>query len=117
MKIRNTEIFRIHAEMCKTLANPIRLMILALLAKREMSVSELVEVIDVNLANVSQHLGTLRSKNIVKARKQGQMVFYSLTDERLIEACNIIRSVLLEDMKLQGRLAKDFDVSNIIVGK
>jgi len=115
MKIENTEIFKIHSEVCKTLANPIRLMILALLAKKEMSVGEIVDVIGVNLANISQHLGTLRAKNIVKARKEGQMVFYSLVDKRLIEACNIIRAVLLEDLKKQGKLAKDFDPANVIV--
>ncbi|MCK5124893.1 MAG: winged helix-turn-helix transcriptional regulator [candidate division Zixibacteria bacterium] len=115
MKIENKEIFQIHSEVCKTLASPIRLMILALLAKREMSVGEIVEIIGVNLANISQHLGTLRSKNIVKGRKEGQMVFYSLVDKRLIEACNIIRSVILENMKEQGKLAKDFDHSHVIV--
>ena len=115
MKIENTEIFHIHSDVCKTLANPIRLMILALLAKREMSVGEMVEVIGINLANVSQHLGTLRSRNIVKARKVGQMVFYSLVDKRLIEACNIIRSVILEDMKKQGKIAKNFDPLHVVV--
>ena len=115
MKIGNTEIFQIHSEVCKTLAHPTRLTILALLTKREMSVGEIVDVIGINLSNVSQHLGTLRAKNIVKARKEGQNVFYSLVDRRLIDACNIIRSVLLEDMKNRGKLAKDFDASNIIV--
>jgi len=115
MKIENREIFQIHSEVCKTLANPIRLMILAILAKREMSVGEIVEVIGVNLSNISQHLGTLRAKNIVKARKEGQMVFYSLVDKRLIDACNIIRSVLLENMKKRGKLAKDITATNVVV--
>jgi len=115
MRIENKEIFKIHSEICKTLANPIRLMILAILAKREMSVGEIVEVIGVNLANISQHLGTLRAKNIVKSRKEGHMVFYSLVDKRLIEACNIIRSVLLKEMKKQGKLAEDIDAQNLVI--
>lgn len=115
MRIKNKEIFQIHAEICKTLANPIRLMILALLAKREMSVGEIVDVIGVNLANISQHLGTLRAKNIVKSRKEGHMVFYSLVDRRIIEACNIIRTLLLEKMKKQGKLAEDLDATNLVV--
>ncbi|MCD6248985.1 MAG: winged helix-turn-helix transcriptional regulator [candidate division Zixibacteria bacterium] len=115
MKIVNTEIFQIHSEVCKTLANPTRLMILALLAKKEMSVGEIVDVIGVHLANISQHLGTLRSKNIVKARREGHLVFYSLVDRRLIEACNLIRLAILEDMKKRGKLAEDFDASNIVI--
>ena len=115
MKIKNKEIFKIHSEVCKTLANPNRLMILALLAKKEMSVGEIVEVLGIHLANVSQHLGTLRAKNIIKSRKDGQMVYYSLVDKRLIEACNMIRLVLLDNMKKRGQIAKDFDPLNVIV--
>ena len=114
MKINNREIFKLHSDICKTLANPNRLMILALLSKKEMNVGEIVEAIGINLANVSQHLGALRSKNIIKFRKEGQMVFYSLVDKRLIEACNMIRLVLLDNMKKRGKIAKDFDPSNVI---
>jgi len=117
MRIENKEIFEIHAGVCKTLANPIRLMILAILAKREMSVGEMVEVIGVSLTNISQHLATLRAKNIVKARKEGRQTYYSLIDKRLIDACNIIRAVLLEDMKKQGKIAKNFDASHAVVDK
>jgi len=115
MKIQNTEIFKLHAEFCGTLANQYRLMIVAILAKREMSVGEMADIIGIRMANISQNLSALRAKNIVKSRKEGQMVYYSLVDPRLLEGCMLIRSVLLEDMKHRGQLAKDFDVSNIIV--
>ena len=115
MKIKNREIFKLHAEICGTLANPTRLMILALLEEREMSVGEIAEVVDMRMANVSQNLAALRSKNIVKSRKEGQMVYYSLVDPRLLEACTLIRSVLLENMKQRGLVAQDFDAKNIVV--
>ena len=72
-----------------------------------MSVGEIAECIGIPLASVSQHLGALRSKHVVKARKQGQMVFYQPTDPRLIEACRLIRTILLDGMKERGEIAQD----------
>ena len=92
-------------------------MILALLAKREMSVGEIAEVIGIRMANISQNLSALKSKNIVQARKEGQMVYYSLVDPRLLEACLLIRSVLLDNLKRRGLVAEDFDPENVVVGE
>lgn len=117
MEIVNTEIFHLHAEFCKTLANPTRLMILALLSKREMNVGEIAEVVKVRISNVSQHLSALRSKNIVEARKEAQTVYYSLVDPRLMEACHLIRSVLLEDLKHRGMIAHDFEADKVVTGE
>ena len=114
MRIENPEIFRIHAEFCKVLANQKRLMILALLAKKEMNVGEIVEVLEMRLANVSQHLRVLRMHHIVKTRKEGQTVYYRLADERLMDACNLIRSVLLDDLKQRGMVAQEINPENLV---
>lgn len=114
MKIRNPEIFSFHADLCRTLANPKRLMIIAVLAKHEMSVGELASVLGLPLPNVSQHLRTLRDRHVVRSRKEGQTVFYSLTDERMIRACNTLRAVLLDQMKARGRIAGDLEPDDLI---
>jgi ArsR family transcriptional regulator len=114
MKITNPEIFRQHAEFCKTLANPTRLMVLALLQKQELSVGELVEGTGVRLATVSQHLKALRLHNIVKTRKDGQRVYYSLSDPRLVEACVKIREVLLDQLKSRGLIAQEVNVDDLV---
>ncbi|NOZ86557.1 MAG: winged helix-turn-helix transcriptional regulator [Deltaproteobacteria bacterium] len=114
MKIRNKEIFDLHADLCKTLSSPKRLMIIALLAKKELSVGELAEVLEVPIANVSQHLRTLKDNFVVKARKNGQIVYYSLVDPRMVEACNILRSVLLEKMKARGKVARNINPEELI---
>jgi hypothetical protein len=46
MKIKNHEIFELHAEFCKVLSNPKRLMIIALLSKRDLSVGEISKATD-----------------------------------------------------------------------
>lgn len=114
MRITNQDIFRIHAEFCKTLANPKRLMILALLKERELSVGELVEGTGVRLATISQHLKALRLHNIVKTRKEGQRVYYSLSDPRLVEACAKIREVLLDQLKARGVIAQEVNVDDLV---
>jgi len=115
LKIANYEIFRLHAEFCKTLANPKRLMIIALLDRGELAVGELVEATGVRLATISQHLKALRMQQIVRTRKEGQKVFYSLTDPRLVEACIKIREVLLDDLKRRGVVAQELEARDLIV--
>jgi len=112
--MEKTDIFELHADLCKTLSNPKRLMILALLAKKEMSVGEIAEVIAVPLSNVSQHLALLKAQSIVQTRKDGQTVYYSLADRRIIEACTLIRSVLLDKMKERGQVARKIDPRYVV---
>lgn len=114
LRIVNQEIFKLHAEFCKTLANPKRLMILALLDKHELSVGEIVEITGVRLAGISQHLKALRLHGIVKTRKDGQKVYYSLSDPRLVEACAKIREVLLDQLKQRGLVAREVDAKTLV---
>lgn len=69
------------SELLKNLANDHRLMILCMLAEREMSVSEISQHIDLGQSPLSQHLARLRSDGLVKTRKVAQHVFYSLDSE------------------------------------
>jgi len=116
MKISDPEIFRLHADFCKVLSNPKRLMIIALLSKRELSVGELSSASGVPLTTISQHLRMLRERDVVIARKEGQTVFYQLTDHRIMDACVRIRTILLDNMRQRGTLAREIDPEGVIVG-
>ena len=87
------------------MANPKRLAILESLHAGEKSVSAIAEDLETSISTVSQHLRLLRDKNVVVARKEGQTVFYSLRDPRMIDACSLIRSVLLDGIVAQGHMA------------
>jgi len=106
MKIEDYEIFELHADFCKVIASPKRLMIIKLLDEHELSVTELCKALDVRPSNISQHLRVLRSRDIVKTRKEGQTVYYSLTNKKLSKTCEEIRSILLDGMRKQGEKAK-----------
>ena len=90
-------------------------MILALLSKKELSVGEMVETIGKSMANISQHLRALRNQHIVQTKKEGQTVFYRISDPRLMDACLLIRSVLLDDLKKRGMVAQDFKPDSVVV--
>jgi len=115
MKLGNKKIFHLHAEFCKTLANPKRLMIIALLSKKEMSVGEIAEVTEISLSTISQHLRVLREQYIVTTRKEGQTVYCQLSDNRLMDACVTIRTVLLENMRQRGALADEIDPNGVVM--
>lgn len=71
----------------KTLAHEGRLMILCHLVPGERNVGELEELLGIRQAAVSQMLARLRDENLVKTRRDGKTIYYSLTDrdtERMI---------------------------------
>jgi ArsR family transcriptional regulator len=95
-----------HAELCKILSNPIRLEILNLLRNGERSVSELAKLIGARQATISQHLTVLRQSKVVSTRKDGATIFYKIANPKIIDACDIIREVLFEQLAEMEKLAK-----------
>src|SRR3989344_2313638 len=103
----NAELFELHAELCKALADPTRLEILNLLSAGEKNVSELGVIMKIRQANLSQHLAVLRQRNVVVARKHGTTVSYKIANRKMIRACNLIKEVLLEQLESNGRIVKE----------
>jgi DNA-binding transcriptional ArsR family regulator len=64
--------------MLGAMANPSRLLILCQLAESEKSVGELQPLIGLSQSALSQHLAVLREKRVVRTRREGQQIFYSL---------------------------------------
>jgi DNA-binding transcriptional ArsR family regulator len=96
-------LFALHAELCKALANEHRLAILYSLKEGERCVGDLAAELDISVHNVSQHLRILRQRLLVRSRKDGQTVYYSITNPRFIEACTLMRQALLEEHKAEGQ--------------
>ena len=80
------------AERFKSLGDPTRLRILALLFEGERCVGDLAEHLDVSQSAVSHQLRILRAFDIVRHRKEGREVFYSLADEH-------VRDILLRTLE------------------
>ena len=97
------ELYQLHASVCKGLADPKRLLILYALRNGELSVSEICDEVGFAQANVSQHLAVLRDKGLVLARKEGQFVFYSVSSPKIIEALELLRQVMTEQVVQPAR--------------
>jgi len=104
--INQHELYERHADLCRTLASPKRLEILDSLRDGERSVSEISELTGMTLANASQHLTLMRRKGVVSARREGATVYYRIANPKMLEACAIIREVLLEQFRADAHLAE-----------
>lgn len=88
---RQDALRRFKAEVFRVLAHPTRIYVVECLRDGELAVNAILERIGVEPANLSQHLGVLRSKGLVSTRKEGNQVFYSLRDPLLIEVLDTMR--------------------------
>jgi ArsR family transcriptional regulator len=100
------EIDRLHAQVCNGLADPNRILILYTLADTPFNVSDLAKAIELPQSTVSRHLKILRDRGMVTAQREGQSVFYSLTDDRIIQALDLLRAMLASSLESQGELAR-----------
>lgn len=71
------------ADLFKALGDPTRVKIIHTLLKSELCVHDLSEVLDMGQSAISHQLRSLRNMRIVKRRKVGKTVFYSLDDEHV----------------------------------
>lgn len=103
-ELPDDELFERHADLCQVLCNAKRQKILYVLKDGEQTVTDLAEITDIPQPTVSQHLRKMRDKGVVTKRSEGTRGYYTIRDERLIEASMTIRQVLLdaldEDQKL-----------------
>ncbi len=71
------------AELFRTLSDPSRVKILALLWEGEQNVNTLAAAVGISESAVSHHLRGLRQMRIVRARRQGREVYYCLDDDHV----------------------------------
>ncbi|MDY6911874.1 MAG: metalloregulator ArsR/SmtB family transcription factor [Chloroflexota bacterium] len=99
------EIFQLQAELCRSLADAKRLMIIHELREGEKPVGELAEMLGMKQSNTSQHLAVLRNAGVILPRREGSTVFYSLASPRISDACDLVRAVIAEQLERNQTLA------------
>ena len=100
------QIYKLHASICHTLANPKRLEIIDKLRTHELSVTQLAAALEISQANLSQHLALMRQRGIVTTRREELNVFYKLGNPKIVKACDLMRQVLLEHLEAAAELAR-----------
>jgi ArsR family transcriptional regulator len=96
------KIFELHADVCKVFSK--RLEILNTLRDRELTASELIDKIGLSKANLSQHMSILKSKGVVLSRREGVNIYYRISNAKIIQACDLMREVLLEQLQEKGKM-------------
>ena len=98
------QIYFYHAEMCKVFSHPKRLELINILRDKEMSVGELSQMLGMALGNLSQHLVMMRQRHILVSRKEGNVVYYRITNPRLLEAFDLLREIMFEQIRQDASL-------------
>lgn len=81
------------SDFLKALAHETRLLLLCYLAERERSVTELESILSLRQPTVSQQLARLRLDGLVRTRRDGKTIYYSLADEKLHRVINVIYDI------------------------
>lgn len=82
------------AEIFKALAHPTRLRILLLLREGELCVCEIVPALEMEQSNVSRHLAILKKEGILRSRKEGLKVIYSVNDSRIYDILDLSAKIM-----------------------
>ena len=73
------------SELFRVLADETRTKILYLLAAEELCVHHLAQILDLTLPTISHHLRLMKLMRLVKTRREGKHVYYSLADDHVLQ--------------------------------
>ena len=98
------ETYRRQAEICKALANPLRLHLVELLSRKERWCTELQVELGISKANLSQHLALLKSAGLVTASRVGKQLYCSLSRPEVTQASKLLRHIMKSQVRETRRL-------------
>ena len=79
------------ARILKAVSHPLRLRILEVLGNGELPVKDIQSVVGEPQAIISQHLGLMRDREVLKSRRYGTSVYYSIANKFVSEVLNCVR--------------------------
>ena len=92
-------VYEMEVRICKAFANATRLRMMDLLAKDELTATDIQERLKLTAPNVSQHLAILKAAGVVTTRREGKQIFCKLTIPEVSRACSLIREVLRAQLR------------------
>jgi DNA-binding transcriptional ArsR family regulator len=100
------------ASIFQALGHPTRIAIIEVLRDGELPAGAIIERLQLEQANASQHLSILRVKQILKSRKKGNLVFYSVRDSVLIEVLDLMRRYFQSHVEEAMSMLREIDRSD-----
>ena len=71
-----------------------------------MFVNEISEALNTPQSTISRHLGVLRQRSMVSTERRGTAVLYSLPDDRIIDALDLMRAILNDQIQAEAAITK-----------
>ncbi len=109
MNAHDEELYRAKAQVIKAMAHPSRLMIMDALSRGERCVCDLQRIVGSDMSTVSKHLSLMKNAGIVRDRKVGQQVFYSLRVPCILRFFDCVEAVLADRYSAFHVLSKEAD--------
>ncbi len=106
MNERTRKRYEARAKIAKAMAHPSRLLMLDLLQKQELCVSDLTDAVGADQSTVSKHLAVLKDVGLIDVRKQGALSYYRVTCGCLDGFFSCLETVLKSDVQLRTKTLK-----------
>lgn len=106
-EILSDEMLDLVAQRLRLLADPTRLKILHQLKEGEKSVTELVETTGASQPNVSKHLSTLRSHQLVDRRQAGNTAYFRISAPFIFDVCETVCDSMKDEALRRNQLLKN----------
>lgn len=104
-------VHEVKATLFRVLGHPARVRILELLADGERSVGTLQAELGLDSGGTSQHLAALRRIGLVRSRREGTMVWYRVSDDRVFDMLAAARDVITRQLASQQEILRELRAS------
>ena len=101
------EVLQLEADFCAALSDPTRIFILYALNERSQNVTELTNELGLPQPTISRHLKVLRDRGLVFTERQGTVITYHLTDRRIVQAMDLLRSAMRDRLTQRANLVNE----------
>jgi DNA-binding transcriptional ArsR family regulator len=106
------EIIQLEADFCAALSDPTRILILYALNEKPLNVTELTNELNISQPTTSRHLKVLRERGLVDTQRQGTIIIYHLTDRRIIQAMDLLRTAMRDRLTQRANLVTSLAKEN-----
>jgi ArsR family transcriptional regulator, virulence genes transcriptional regulator len=110
--MNDIHVFELHAELCRALGHSARLQLVHLLREGPQCVSELAHMTGLGQGTVSRHLAVLRNCGILSIQQRGRETHYQISDPRIMEICDLMRVILVEQLAKRSAVLKSLDLKD-----
>ncbi|UCG23440.1 MAG: winged helix-turn-helix transcriptional regulator [Chloroflexota bacterium] len=109
------ELNLLHANLCRALSDPKRILIIYALFERPRHVTALAERLEIPQPTVSRHLRRLQQHGLVRSERDGPSVVYSITDPRIMDLLDLMREVRFDALAQQSSVvAREAQLSKTV---